>query len=194
MTAISLSEMLDERQFLLDIATGMLGSISAAERAVQETYGRWYSWPGRDDTDDPRPWLADTAKDICLDMLLASGSLPTPTAHDDLVRTFAAACETGDIATLGTLLAADCRVISDGGGKVRAPLHPVRGGDAAARFLSTLLAGQPGIAIAVGSVNGHAALLISQGGRTVATVTLTITARKIAEVWIVLNPDKLRYH
>jgi SnoaL-like protein len=193
MTAISLSEMLDERQFLLDIATGMLGSISAAERAVQETYGRWYSTADRD-TVDPRSWLANAAKDICLDMLLASGSMPMPSAHDDLVRRFAAACAAGDIAALSTILTADCRVVSDGGGKVRAPLHPVRGGDAAARFLSTLLAGQPGIAIAVGSVNGHAALLVSQGGRTVATVAVTITARKIAEVWIVLNPDKLRYH
>jgi RNA polymerase sigma-70 factor, ECF subfamily len=193
MTAISLTEMLDERRFLLDLATGMLGSVSAAERAVQETYGRWYAFPGRE-TADPRPWLASVAKDICLDMLLASGTPSTRPAHDDVVRRFANACETGDIAALRNLLSADCRVVADGGGKVRAPLHPVRGQDAAARFLSTLLSAQPGLAIAVGSVNGHAALLISQAGRTVAAVTVTVTARKIAEVWVVLNPDKLRYH
>jgi RNA polymerase sigma-70 factor, ECF subfamily len=193
MTAISLTEMLDERQFLLDLTTGMLGSISAAERAVQETYGRWYAFPDREMA-DPRPWLANVAKDICLDMLLASGTLPTRGAHDDVVRPFAIACETGDIATLKSVLSEDCRVIADGGGKMRAPIHPVRGHDPAARFLSTLLSGQPGIAIAVGSVNGHAALLVSQAGRTVATVTVTVTAHKIAEVWIVLNPDKLRYH
>lgn len=193
MTTISLTEMLDERQFLLDLTIGLLGSISAAERAVQETYGRWYAQADQERS-DPRPWLANTAKDICLDMLLAGGTLSARPAHDDLVRRFATACETGDITTLRILLAADCELVADGGGKVRAPIHPVRGSGAAAGYLSTLLAGQSGIAIAVGSVNGHAALLISQAGRIVATVALTITAGKIAEVWVVLNPDKLRYH
>jgi RNA polymerase sigma-70 factor, ECF subfamily len=192
MTVIPLTEMLDERQFLLDIATGMLGSVSAAERAVQETYVRWYRRPDPDHT-DPRAWLANAAKDICLDMLLASGP-PTPPQHDDLMRRLAAGCESGDIAILQTLLTTDCQLIADGGGKIRAPIQPVRGSEASARFLSTLLSAQPGIAIAVGAVNGHAALLISQAGRTVATVTATVAARKIAEVWIVLNPDKLRYH
>jgi RNA polymerase sigma-70 factor (ECF subfamily) len=92
------------------------------------------------------------------------------------------------------LLTTDCQLIADGGGKIRAPIQPVRGSEPSARFLSTLLSAQPGIAITVGAVNGHAALLISQAGRTVATVTVTVAARKIAEVWIVLNPDKLRYH
>jgi RNA polymerase sigma-70 factor (ECF subfamily) len=48
---------------------------------------------------------------------------------------FAASTQAGDLNSLVQLLASDARVITDGGGKVRAALKPIEGGDRVAQFL-----------------------------------------------------------
>ncbi|TYB50068.1 hypothetical protein FXF69_12055 [Actinomadura chibensis] len=112
--------------------------------------------------------------------------------HDHVARRFAAACGSGDAAALRAVLAADAMVVSDGGGKVRAPVHPTHGADAVARFVTTLLAGQPGTAITVEPVNGRAGLVLRRAGQAVAVVGVSVAEARVTAVWIVLNPDKLR--
>ncbi|MFI6742524.1 nuclear transport factor 2 family protein [Nonomuraea sp. NPDC050451] len=114
------------------------------------------------------------------------------TRHDRVARRFAAACDPGDTAALRAVLAADAIVVSDGGGKLRAPVRPIHGADAVARFVTSLLAGQPGIEVAVESVNGRTGLVLRQSGRAVAVVGVSVAGAEITAVWIVLNPDKLR--
>ncbi|GAB1819514.1 sigma-70 family RNA polymerase sigma factor family protein [Herbidospora sp. RD11066] len=201
----SLAEMLDERRHLLDVATWLFGSETAADQIVTETYRRWYALPDPDRAAItlPRAWLTRVAGGICLE-LLATGALPgepTPAPAppprprsdhamptDHVARRFAAACSAGDSAALRSVLSADALVVSDGGGKIRAPLRPTHGADAVALFLSRLL---DGIDVCVEPVNGRTGLVLRQGGRAVAVVSVSVAAAEVTAVWIVMNPDKL---
>jgi RNA polymerase sigma factor (sigma-70 family) len=61
----------EDRRLLMGICYRLLGSVSDAEDAVQETYARWYalSVPHRDEIASPTAWLTTTASRICLDVL-----------------------------------------------------------------------------------------------------------------------------
>ena len=112
--------------------------------------------------------------------------------HARVVRRFAAACESGDTAALEAVLAADAVVVNDGGGKVRAAVHPVHGASEAARFVAALLIGEPGTDLAVEPVNGRTGLVLRRTGQAVAVVSLSVAGAEVTAVWVVLNPDKLR--
>ena len=102
---------------------------------------------------------------------------------------------TGDSAALQAVLAADAIVVSDGGGKVRAAVHPVLRREAVARFVTALLTGQPGTDLAVEPVNGRTGLVLRRAGQAVAVVGLSVAGAEVTAVWVVLNPDKLqRWH
>ncbi|MGN9845129.1 hypothetical protein ACTMTI_44100 [Nonomuraea sp. H19] len=216
--AESLAEMLDERQHLLEIALWMFSSEITADRIVQETYRRWYALDDEERASIavPRAWLTRAAGSIALELLAAPfpsdpAHRPEPITdltqhqvrfsqamlarHDRVARRFAAACETGDTAALRAVLAADAIVVSDGGGKLRAAVHPTYGADAVARFVTALLTGQPGTEVAAGSVNGRTGLVLRRGGQAVAVVSVSVAGAEVTAVWIVLNPDKLqRWH
>ncbi|MEV3920828.1 nuclear transport factor 2 family protein [Actinomadura coerulea] len=114
-----------------------------------------------------------------------------PRRHDRIARRFAAACGAGDTAALMAVLAADAIVVSDGGGNLRAAVHPTHGADAVARFITALLSGRPRTAVTVGSVNGRTGLVLRREGRTVAVVSVSTAGDEVIAVWIVLNPAKL---
>jgi RNA polymerase sigma-70 factor (ECF subfamily) len=59
------------RRRLLGLAYRMLGSMSDAEDAVQETYIRWHA-VNRDNVSDPKAFLMTTTTRICLDMLTSA--------------------------------------------------------------------------------------------------------------------------
>ena len=207
----SLAELLDERRHLLDIALWLFDSAGTAEWLVRETYRRWYAL-GDDERADillPRAWLTRTAAEISLELLdpgrpaapphAVSPAVPvlpaetsdpaTLAAHDRVARRFAAACDAGDHAALARLLSADAVVVCDGGGKVRAPVRPIRGAPEVARFVATLLSGDE---LVVGPVNGRTGLTLRREGTTVAVASVSVAGAAVTAVWIVLNPDKLR--
>ncbi|MGI5219383.1 RNA polymerase sigma factor SigJ [Nocardia sp. CA-290969] len=66
-----LRDVAGERRALLNLTYRLLGSVTDAEDAIQETYVRWYklSPRQRDDIDSPLGWMLKTAGRICLDML-----------------------------------------------------------------------------------------------------------------------------
>jgi RNA polymerase sigma-70 factor (ECF subfamily) len=112
--------------------------------------------------------------------------------HARVVRRFAAACESRDIAALQAVLAPDAVVVSDGGGKVRAAARPVHGASETARVVAAVLAGQAGTLLTVESVNGRMGLVLRRAGQAVAVVSLSVAGSEVTAVWVVLNPDKLR--
>ncbi|WP_055589030.1 sigma-70 family RNA polymerase sigma factor family protein [Peterkaempfera griseoplana] len=117
----------------------------------------------------------------------AAEHLHTRTAAD-----FRAACENGDLAGLVCLLDPDATVLSDDGGRFRAPRGQVRGAERTARFLIGVLAQFPRREALLGSVNGRTGLLLRQGGTVVGVVSFDVRSGRITEVWLMLNPDKLR--
>ncbi|MFF4418139.1 hypothetical protein ACFYY8_36905 [Streptosporangium sp. NPDC001559] len=112
--------------------------------------------------------------------------------HDRVVRRFAQLWDLGDVTALREILAVDVTAVSDGGGNLRAAVHPVHGADAVACFVVALLTGQSGTEVTAGSVNGRTGLVLRQAGQAVAVVGMSVAGARVTAVWIVLNPDKLR--
>jgi RNA polymerase sigma-70 factor (ECF subfamily) len=101
----------------------------------------------------------------------------------------------GDVPGLVALLApgAECR--SDGGGKVVAATRVVRGALRVARLLAGVTRKQPAdVRWSAASVNYRPGCVLTRGGRAVATVSLEWDQHgRIAQVFTVRNPDKLRF-
>lgn len=113
--------------------------------------------------------------------------------HLRLLGGFLQAVAAGDLARLTGLLAADVTSYSDGGGKVRAALKPVRGASSVARlYLSPkrhafIGAGQSEFI----DLNGWPALVLRLEGRARLALTIETDGEKISAVHMILNPDKL---
>lgn len=133
--------------------------------------------------------LADRARRS----LRARRARPTPTErHDEVARAVRQACVTEDEALLASLLAADATAFFDGGGKVRALIRPVHGDIRVARSLLTLLARHPRTTLDTHPVNGRTGLVVRYGRQVAAVVSLDVAGPHVVQVWVTLNPDKLR--
>jgi RNA polymerase sigma factor (sigma-70 family) len=66
-----LSAVVSERRQLINLAYRLLGTLTEAEDAVQETYVRWYAMSQREQDliKSPGAWLTTVASRICLDLL-----------------------------------------------------------------------------------------------------------------------------
>jgi RNA polymerase sigma-70 factor (ECF subfamily) len=62
---------MSERRQLINLTYRLLGSLTEAEDAVQETYARWYAMPRQqqDAIESPGAWLTTVASRICLNLL-----------------------------------------------------------------------------------------------------------------------------
>ena len=109
----------------------------------------------------------------------------------DIVGDFKAAWDAKDIGALIRLLDPEASATADGGGKVRAALRPIEGGEQVARYLVGLLARIPDLAIAEAYVNGQPGLIGQQRGVTVTVFAFDIANDKITRIWIIRNPSKL---
>jgi len=67
----NLSAVVSERRQLINLAYRLLGTLTEAEDAVQETYVRWYAMSQREQDliKSPGAWLTTVASRICLDLL-----------------------------------------------------------------------------------------------------------------------------
>ncbi|MFE4963660.1 RNA polymerase subunit sigma [Streptomyces sp. NPDC056660] len=115
-----------------------------------------------------------------------------PDEHDLLARTVRQACVNEDAELLESLLCPDATAFFDGGGKVRALSRPLHGSRQVAHSLLTLLARHPRTTLTTQSVNGRTGLIARYDHRVAAVISLDIAGHQVAQVWVVLNPDKLR--
>ncbi|MFJ3307381.1 hypothetical protein ACIPSA_30665 [Streptomyces sp. NPDC086549] len=116
----------------------------------------------------------------------------TPQQHDSLARSVRRACVTEDAELLASLLCPDVTAVFDGGGKVRALNRPVHGRRQVAHSLLTLLARRTRTTLTTHSVNGRTGLVARYDHRVAAVISLDVADRHVAQVWVVLNLDKLR--
>jgi RNA polymerase sigma-70 factor (ECF subfamily) len=117
---------------------------------------------------------------------------PDPGEAERLTGAFLDACSTGDLKGLVQLLAADAVLYTDSNGKVPAALVPVRGADHIARFfLGLMKKAPPTLEIRRVLVNGQPGLLTLLRGEIVNVLTLEITDGRIANCYVIRNPEKL---
>jgi RNA polymerase sigma-70 factor, ECF subfamily len=121
---------------------------------------------------------------------------PSPAEnHARLLTAFCEAAASGDISTLANLLREDAIAITDGGGRKTAALNPIRGAQKIIRFLVGLAGKNVGrdIRIEPVTINGTAGALLYMDGAIDHTLSVAIDGEKIAAIYIVRNPDKLRH-
>jgi RNA polymerase sigma-70 factor (ECF subfamily) len=112
---------------------------------------------------------------------------------EQIARAFFAAARDGDAAALGSLLAANVELHSDGGGKVIAFRNVIRGIDRAQRLFAGLRrkAAVPPRLLRVATIDGLPGLITVERGGLLQTTALDIQGGRIAAIYIVRNPDKL---
>ncbi|GAA3009725.1 RNA polymerase sigma factor SigJ [Streptosporangium longisporum] len=122
-----------------------------------------------------------------------------------LTERFAQAAMGGDLGALASMFAEDASLVSDGGGKARAPLRVITGAGRVLRFLTAIateegarrflesVGAEPGdgFDVEIADVNGAPALLARVGGRPAAVFSLDVVDGLIRTVFLVANPDKL---
>jgi RNA polymerase sigma-70 factor, ECF subfamily len=119
---------------------------------------------------------------------------PEPQRQRQLVLSFLAASQAGDMAALTSILAQDTVSWSDGGGKVQTNLKPIHGKLAVARFwLSVTRKNQRPLTETLAEINGSPAILLWDEGRLAGVISLTLSAVGIQEIYALLNPEKLAY-
>jgi RNA polymerase sigma-70 factor, ECF subfamily len=119
--------------------------------------------------------------------------------HAQLISAFAAATQSGDLDRLTQLLASDVRVVTDGGGKVRAAQEVIEGADRAARFLVGATRKRPGawwradFKLRFATINGLPGVIVDAPEGPVQTAAFEIEGDVIRALYVVRNPDKLRH-
>ncbi len=121
---------------------------------------------------------------------------PSRERREALLARFLAAVRGGDVEGLVGLLAADAVHVADGGGKVRATIVPILGGDKVARLWAAF--GRRPEAAAVDlvpvDVNGQPGVAaVGPDGELVTVITVDVADDRVQRVWAVLNPDKLAF-
>lgn len=121
---------------------------------------------------------------------------PEPARGDALVAAFFTASKTGDTATLTQLLAEDVRVITDGGGKVRAAINPILGRAKALRFFAGLARKAEHRIPETWRrcrLNTLPAVVSVEPGGVLQATSIETDAQGITAIYITRNPDKTRH-
>jgi RNA polymerase sigma-70 factor (ECF subfamily) len=122
-------------------------------------------------------------------------SVATPDHHARLLSAFSEAVASGDVSRLAGLLREDAVALTDGGGRKSAALNPIRGADKVARFFISLANKNIGrdIRIEPTMINGTVGALLYMDGELDQSLSMAIDVDRIAAIYIVRNPDKLRH-
>jgi RNA polymerase sigma-70 factor (ECF subfamily) len=114
----------------------------------------------------------------------------------DLAQAFFAASRNGDMKALGDMLAQDVSVHTDGGGKRPAAMKPILGHETVMKVLEKLathLRKNTSRLIRTGLINGLPGFVTLEADGELQTTALGIENGKIAAIYVVRNPDKLRH-
>lgn len=120
----------------------------------------------------------------------------TAAEGDAIARAFFTAASGGDAAALSALLTQDVTIHSDGGGKVLAFRNVIHGVDRAVRLFEGLwrkkMGYHPRLVRSV-TIDGLPGYVSVDRGEVLQTTAFDIRYGRIATIYIVRNPDKLRH-
>jgi RNA polymerase sigma-70 factor, ECF subfamily len=111
-----------------------------------------------------------------------------------IAEAFFAASQSGDVAALQRLLAADATLVTDGGGKAPAALNPIEGRARIARFFAGIarkLDGARARFRGFAVIDGLPGYLSVDPHGTLQATALLVEDGRIAAVYVTRNPDKL---
>jgi RNA polymerase sigma-70 factor (ECF subfamily) len=114
----------------------------------------------------------------------------------EIAEAFFAASRSGDMQALGAMLAADVSIHADGGGKRSAAMKPIVGFEAVMKAhaaLAALFRRHASTLVRAGFVNGLPGFVTLEADGELQTTALDIEDGKIAVIYVVRNPDKLRH-
>jgi RNA polymerase sigma-70 factor (ECF subfamily) len=114
----------------------------------------------------------------------------------ELATAFFTASRNGDMEALAAMLAADVSVHADGGGKRSAAMQPIIGFDAVMKVhqaLADLFRKKGSTLIRACFVNGLPGFITVEADGELQTTALEIEDGKVAAIYVVRNPDKLRH-
>ena len=119
--------------------------------------------------------------------------------HARLLSAFVRATQSGDLEALTRLLASDVRVVTDGGGKVRAATEVIDGAEQVAHFLVEAARRRAGqwwrddFRLRFATVNGLPGVVVDAPEGPVQTAAFEIEGGLICALYVVRNSDKLRH-
>jgi RNA polymerase sigma-70 factor (ECF subfamily) len=119
--------------------------------------------------------------------------------HAQLISAFSTATRSGDLDALMKLLASDARVVTDGGGQVRAALEVIDGADRVARFLVDVTRPRQDqwwrddFTVRFATINGLPGVIVDAPEGPVQTAAFEIEGDVIRALYVVRNPVKLRH-
>jgi RNA polymerase sigma-70 factor (ECF subfamily) len=118
----------------------------------------------------------------------------SPQKHEQIAEQFREVSATGDPQRLLTLLSEDVVLWSDGGGKARAALKPIKGATNVVRFIIGALRKFVPAArvIETAEINGQPGIISYFGRRPQSAVILDTVNGRIQTIFIVTNPEKLQ--
>lgn len=118
-----------------------------------------------------------------------------PAEAEEISRAFFAAATSGGAKALSALLTEDVAIHADGGGKVLAFRNVVRGLDRALRLFAGLKRKHPVLPRLIRPmlVDGLPGYVSIERGEVLQTTALELREGRIAAIYIVRNPDKLRH-
>jgi len=112
----------------------------------------------------------------------------------EIAAAFFAASRSGDMTAFRSLLADDVTTWSDGGGKVRAGLRPVRGvSDMIKLYTSLARFGDQSRLLRYSYINGLPGFVSREVDGVMQTTALHIEDGKIVGIYVTRNPDKLAH-
>ncbi|WP_406235570.1 RNA polymerase sigma-70 factor [Isoptericola jiangsuensis] len=112
--------------------------------------------------------------------------------HRQLLARFMDATQRGDSEAIQALLHANALLVSDGGGVVTAAVRPLLGAERIGRLFWAIARRGLGHTAQLGWVNGEPAILRFLGDQLHSVTTIEVAEGRIANVYSVLNPEKLR--
>ncbi|MFC5801922.1 RNA polymerase sigma-70 factor [Streptomyces formicae] len=116
----------------------------------------------------------------------------SPADHRRLLEVFLTAAQTGDLAALEDVLAADVVSYSDGGGLRGASKIPVAGRPHVSKYLVAFAPRfWPESDVRWVEANGQPAVLVSSDGSPVALLSVDVSAEGIEQIMWMMNPAKL---
>jgi RNA polymerase sigma-70 factor (ECF subfamily) len=195
LSADAATELADDLSFALLLALDRLSPMERAAFLLHDVFDTPFSEVAAmlDRTEAACRQLASRARRAVRDERPAPTA--TPDSHARLLQAFSDAVASGNVRQLAELLREDAVAITDGGGRKFAARNPIIGADKVARFFIGLAGKTAGhdVRIEPAVINGAVGALLYLDGELDLTLSMAVDGEKIAAIYIVRNPDKLRH-